>query len=168
MFSICVAFEMGLQNIKELCGLLLFDWDMDIPALLQEYPLQTKKRKKKCHIYLAVEIYKKKVCSLIIYLFILLKIKQIIWKHSHNILYLEIYFHTVCTVSETTPIRRSPCLQAQQADIFIHPLVNGKVLPTADTLHNVSCNGTLSDIMLLIVNLYSENLYTPKKGLYWL
>jgi hypothetical protein len=35
-------------------------------------------------------------------------------------------------------------------------------------LDNVSGNGTLSDIMLLIVNLDTENLYTPKKGLYWL
>ncbi len=59
-------------------------------------------------------------------------------------------------------------MQAQQADIFIHPFINGKVLPTADTLHNVSCNGTLSDIMLLIVKLDTENLYTPKKGLYYL
>lgn len=42
------------------------------------------------------------------------------------------------------------------------------MLTTADTLHNVPCNGTLSDIMLLIVTLDTENLYTPKKGLYWL
>ena len=66
------------------------------------------------------------------------------------------------------PIRRSPRLQAQVADIFIYPFVNGKVLATADTLHNVLCNGTLSNIMLLIVTLGTENFYTPKKGLYWL
>lgn len=66
-------------------------------------------------------------------------------------------------------IRKSPRLQAQKvSDVFIHPYVNGKVLPTADTLHNLSHSETLSNIILMIVSLETENLYAPKKGLFWL
>ena len=75
------------------------------------------------------------------------------------------------TISDSPPIRKSPRLQAlnqKVSDIFVHPYVNGKVLQTVDTLHNLSSNESLSDITLRIVSLDTENLYTPKKGLYWL
>ena len=42
-------------------SLVSFDGDMDIPALLKEYPLQEPKqkgRKNKCYIYLAVDFRK--------------------------------------------------------------------------------------------------------------
>ena len=54
------------------------------------------------------------------------------------------------------------------ADIFIHPYTNGKVSQTADTLHNISSSEALSSIILMILSLDTENLYLPKKGLFWL